>query len=101
MVLLAKNARGWRNLMLLTSQAYSDGFYRYPCIDEELLDKWSDGLLASTTCISGYIPQAILRGDDAAASSSTPPNSTSGSATTGTWRSSRTTSTSRSWPTRR
>jgi DNA polymerase-3 subunit alpha len=66
MVLLAKDIRGWRSLKLLTSAAFRDGFYRKPCIDDELLDRYHEGLIISTSCVSGYIPRAILRGDDAA-----------------------------------
>jgi DNA polymerase-3 subunit alpha len=66
MLLLAKDVRGWRSLKLLTSEAFRTGFYRKPCIDDELLDRWSEGLMISTSCVSGYIPRAILRGDDAA-----------------------------------
>lgn len=66
MLLLAKNIRGWRSLCALTSEAYRTGFYRKPCIDDELLDKWSEGLFISTSCVSGFIPRAILRGDDGA-----------------------------------
>jgi DNA polymerase-3 subunit alpha len=66
MVLIAKDVRGWRSLKLLSSQSFRDGFYRKPCIDDELLDRWHEGLIASTSCVSGYIPRAILRGDDTA-----------------------------------
>jgi DNA polymerase-3 subunit alpha len=66
MVLLAKDIKGWRSLKLLTSESYRSGFYRKPCIDDELLDKWSEGLIISTSCVTGYVPRAILRGDDAA-----------------------------------
>lgn len=63
MVLLAKDLRGWRSLVRLTSEAYRSGFFRKPCIDDALLDLHHDGLIASTSCAGGYIPQAILRGD--------------------------------------
>jgi DNA polymerase-3 subunit alpha len=66
MVLLAKDIRGWRSLKLLTSEAFRSGLYRKPCIDDELLDRYHEGLIISTSCVSGYIPRAILRGDDAA-----------------------------------
>jgi DNA polymerase-3 subunit alpha len=66
MLLLAKDLRGWRSLKLLTSEAYRSGFYRKPCIDDELLDKWHEGIFISTSCVSGYVPRAILRDDDAA-----------------------------------
>jgi DNA polymerase-3 subunit alpha len=65
MVLLAKNVNGWRSIKRLTSEAWRSGGYRYPCIDEELLDKTHDGLICSTSCISGYLPRMILREDDA------------------------------------
>jgi DNA polymerase-3 subunit alpha len=67
MILLAKDIRGWKSLMLLTSEAFRSGFYRKPCIDDELLDKVcvgrQSGLIASTGCVAGFVPQAILRGD--------------------------------------
>jgi DNA polymerase-3 subunit alpha len=66
MVLLAKNIKGWRSLKLLTSEAYRSGFYRKPCIDDELLDKWHEGLFISTSCVSGFVPRAILSCDDSA-----------------------------------
>jgi DNA polymerase III subunit alpha len=66
MLLLAKNIKGWRSLKLLTSEAFRSGFYRKPCIDDELLDRLSEGLFISTSCVSGFIPRAILREDDAA-----------------------------------
>lgn len=46
--------------------AHNSGFYRKPCVDDELLDKWNEGLMISTSCVSGFVPRAILRGDDAA-----------------------------------
>lgn len=67
MVLLAKDLRGWRSLKLLTSQAYRDGWYRKPCIDDELLERWHEGLIISTSCVRGYVPQMIMREDEAAA----------------------------------
>jgi DNA polymerase-3 subunit alpha len=66
MVLLAKNIRGWRALSQLTSESYRSGFYKKPCIDDELLDRYAEDLIISTSCPSGFIPRAILRGDDAA-----------------------------------
>lgn len=66
MLLLARDVRGWRSLKLLTSEAYRSGLYRKPCVDDELLDRWSEGLIISTSCVSGYVPRAILRGDEEA-----------------------------------
>lgn len=69
MVILAKNTRGWRSLKLLTSEAYRSGFYRYPCLDDDLLDRHHEGIIISTSCVSGFIPRAIKRGDDKAVKS--------------------------------
>jgi len=46
LVLLAENETGWRNLMRLASRAYLEGFYYKPRVDRELLEEWSDGLIA-------------------------------------------------------
>lgn len=63
MVLYAMNVEGYKNLMLLTSKGYTEGFYYRPRIDDELLEKHHDGLMASTACLSGEIPKAILDED--------------------------------------
>jgi DNA polymerase-3 subunit alpha len=67
-VLLAKNATGYQNLIKLTSLGYTEGMYsKYPRIDKELLEKYHEGLIATTCCIGAYVPQTILRSDEAAA----------------------------------
>jgi DNA polymerase-3 subunit alpha len=63
MVLYARNETGYRNLMILTSKGYLEGFYYKPRIDDELLEKHHEGLMASAACLGGEIPQAILKGD--------------------------------------
>jgi len=63
MVLYARNVEGYKNLMLLTSKGYTEGFYYRPRIDDELLEKHHGGLLASAACLSGEIPRAILDED--------------------------------------
>ncbi len=60
LVLLAKNAAGYRNLMKLTSKAFLEGFYYRPRIDRELLALHSEGLIALTACLQGEIPSALL-----------------------------------------
>ena len=64
LVLLAKNLEGWHNLMRLSSEAYQSGFYYKPCVDYELLEQYSDGIICSTACISGYTNFKVLQGDD-------------------------------------
>jgi DNA polymerase-3 subunit alpha len=66
MVLIAKNVRGWRTLKQISSESFRSGFYKKPCIDDELLEKYHEDILISTSCVSGYVPKAILRFDDAA-----------------------------------
>lgn len=60
MVLLVKNEEGYRNLVKLLTIAHLEGFYYKPRIDEEVLAKHSSGLIASSACLAGKIPQLIL-----------------------------------------
>jgi len=63
LILLAKNNEGWKNLMRLSSIGYLEGFYYKPRIDTEVLRKYSEGIIATSACVAGAIPQAILSGD--------------------------------------
>ena len=68
MILLAKDATGYRNLVKLASAAYREGFYYRPRIDKELLRAHAEGLIATSGCLQGEVNQALVRGDlDAAA----------------------------------
>jgi len=68
LVALAANEEGYKNLLRLSSLAYTEGFYYKPRIDDELLRKYSGGLIASSACLAGEIPRMILSGNlDAAA----------------------------------
>lgn len=60
LLLLAKNLQGYKNLMKLTSIAQVEGYYYRPRIDHEVLKKYSEGIICTSTCIAGEIPQAIL-----------------------------------------
>lgn len=63
-LMLAKNATGYKNLSKLCSYGYIDGFYsKYPRIDKELIEKYHEGLIATTCCLGASVPQAILKGD--------------------------------------
>ena len=62
LVLLARNRKGYLNLVKLCSFAYTEGFYYRPRIDEELLSKYHDGLIALSACVSGEIPRLIRAG---------------------------------------
>ncbi len=60
LVLLAKNAIGYRNLLQIASAAQLEGFYYYPRVDHEFLQAHSEGLIATTSCMSGEVPRTIL-----------------------------------------
>jgi DNA polymerase-3 subunit alpha len=68
LVLLAKNPEGFRNLMRLSSLSWQpENFYYKPCIDWSLLRQYSEGLIASTSCLSGVVPKSIVTGQHAEA----------------------------------
>ncbi len=60
LTLLAKNHQGYLNLMKLNSHAWVDGFYYHPRIDKELLAKYSDGIIALSGCLKGFLVQDVL-----------------------------------------
>ncbi len=63
LVLLVKNAVGYKNLIKLNSIAHTKGFYSKPRIDLEVLRRHSQGLVCLSACVGGRIPQYILSGD--------------------------------------
>ncbi len=63
LVLLAKNKIGYHNLTKLVSYSWTEGFYYKPRMDKELLRKYNEGIIASSACLGGEIPQAILAGN--------------------------------------
>ncbi|QOJ13755.1 MAG: DNA polymerase III subunit alpha [Planctomycetia bacterium] len=67
LLLLAQNLEGYRNLMRLASIGYTEGFYYKPRIDKSVLREHSAGLICTSTCLGGEIPQALLRRDMSAA----------------------------------
>jgi DNA polymerase-3 subunit alpha len=67
LILLAKNLTGYKNLVKLISAAWIKGFYYKPRIDKELLTKYREGLIASSACLAGEIPDEILNGTIAGA----------------------------------
>lgn len=69
LVVLAENEKGYKNLLKLSSLAYTEGFYYKPRVDDELLKQYSEGLIASSACLAGEIPQLILDGNPEAAKS--------------------------------
>ena len=63
MLLLAQNQSGYRNLLHLASSAQLEGYYYKPRIDRSFMASHSDGLIATTGCMAGEIPQAINQGN--------------------------------------
>ena len=64
LILLAKNMTGYRNLVKLISIANNEGFYYKPRIDKEILEKYSEGLIVSSACLGGEIPQLLMNGHE-------------------------------------
>ena len=65
-LLLAKNAEGYGNLVKLSSLGFTEGFYsKYPRIDKELILKYHKGLIATTCCLAGEVPRAIMNQGEA------------------------------------
>jgi DNA polymerase-3 subunit alpha len=67
LTLLAETTQGYRNLLKLSSAAYLEGYYYKPRLDWELLERYHEGVLATTGCLGGVVLQALLRGDQEAA----------------------------------
>jgi len=66
-VVLAKNTQGYKNLVKLTTISHlkgvqGKGIFSRPCINKDLLKEYHDGLIVTSACLGGEIPQAILSG---------------------------------------
>ncbi len=67
-VVLAKNTQGYKNLVKLTTISHLKGYqgsgiFARPCINKELLEKYHEGLIVTSACLGGEVPQRILAGD--------------------------------------
>ena len=67
LILLCKNDVGYKNLCVMVSKSYIDGFYMKPRIDMDLIREHHEGLIALSGCVAGKIPQLILAGSMAEA----------------------------------
>jgi DNA polymerase III subunit alpha len=63
LILLAMNKKGYENLMELSTTANLDGFYYYPRVDHELLQKYNEGLIVLSACMGGEIGDALQHDD--------------------------------------
>ncbi|MGD1822950.1 MAG: DNA polymerase III subunit alpha [Pleomorphochaeta sp.] len=59
LILLAMNETGYKNLIKLVSIAYTEGFYKKPRVDDELLEKYNEGLICLSACLGGEILQLL------------------------------------------
>lgn len=62
LVVLAKNKKGYNNLIKLVSKAWTEGFYSHPRTDKQELAAHREGLIVASACLGGEIPQLIRRG---------------------------------------
>ena len=62
LVLLARDEKGYKNLMKLSSIAYLEGFYYKPRIDKEVLERYSEGLIGLSGCLKGEVASLLLSG---------------------------------------
>ncbi|WP_218082816.1 DNA polymerase III subunit alpha [Anthocerotibacter panamensis] len=67
-VILAKNFQGYKNLVKLVTLSNLEGetgkgIFKRPCISKRLLEHYREGLMVTSACLGGEIPQAILQGD--------------------------------------
>lgn len=64
LILLAENNEGYKNLSQIVTHGFTDGmYYGKPRVDEELLRKYSKGVICMSACLAGRIPKQIMKGD--------------------------------------
>lgn len=64
LTLLAKNKTGYHNLCKLSSLGYLEGFYYHPRVDKELLERYREGIICLSGCMSSEISQTVLQGKE-------------------------------------
>src|SRR5580698_9949608 len=62
LTLLAADNRGYGNLIKLSSLGYLEGYYYKPRVDWELLERYSEGVIALSGCLSGRVCRALEEG---------------------------------------
>ena len=67
LILLCENKKGYENLCMLVSKAFTDGFYGKPRVDLALLEQYHEGLIATSACLAGGVAQYLMEEDYAAA----------------------------------
>lgn len=61
-ILLAMNMTGYQNLMQLSTTANLDGFYYFPRVDHDLLEKYNEGIIVLSACMGGEVGDALKNG---------------------------------------
>jgi DNA polymerase III subunit alpha len=64
LTVLAENDAGYHNLIQLSSLAFLEGYYYKPRMDWELLERYHEGLIATTGCLGGHVLQSLVNGDE-------------------------------------
>ena len=67
LILLAKNQKGYHNLVKIVSRAWTDGFYTRPRTDHDDLMRYHEGIICCSACLAGEVPRRILNDDIAGA----------------------------------
>ena len=61
LVLLAENDRGYHNLMKIVSKGFTEGYYYKPRVDYEVLEQYSEGIIALSACLAGEVQKYLAR----------------------------------------
>ena len=62
LIVLAKNEKGYHNLIKLVSKAWTKGYYMRPRTDRNELEKYHEGLIVCSACLGGEVPKKITQG---------------------------------------
>ncbi|MCD8222855.1 MAG: DNA polymerase III subunit alpha [Clostridiales bacterium] len=62
LILLAENNQGYANLMKIVSKGFVEGYYYRPRVDQEILERYHEGIIAMSACLAGEIPRNLERG---------------------------------------
>ena len=63
LILLAKNEKGYHNLIKIVSQAWTEGFYSHPRTDKQTIAAHREGLIVCSACLGGELPKLLTAGD--------------------------------------
>lgn len=63
LILLAKNEKGYHNLVKIVSKAWSEGYYYNPRTDKTEIEKYHEGVICCSACLGGEIPQLLMKGE--------------------------------------